>query len=73
MTSRNGKVPPDEAAERVDRLKPGGGITPESNEWLQRRTAGFQHATAGRGQPLTYGTGKAPADKPKKGKPKSEA
>lgn len=70
MSSSNGKPPPDETSERVGRLTPGGGITPEAAEFLQRRTEGFQRATSGRGQPLTYGTGKPPSDKPKKGQTK---
>jgi hypothetical protein len=66
MSARNGGGPPEDAADRVGRLKPGGGITPEAHEFLQRRTEGFQQATSGRGQPLTYGTGKPPAAKSKK-------
>lgn len=67
MSAANGKGPPEDVAERVGRLKPGGGITDETAEFLQRRTEGFQRATSGRGQPLTYGSGKEPPAKAKKG------
>jgi hypothetical protein len=60
MSSRNGSTPPDDLGKRADRLTPGGGISPETTEFLERRTEGFQRALNRKGLPLTWGTGKPP-------------
>lgn len=60
MSKRNG-TPPEPT--RADRLKPGGGITPEAEEWLERRSAAFRTFTQRKGMPLTFGTGVKPEPK----------
>lgn len=67
MSVRNGKQSDEPVEDRLAQLKPGGGIGPEQTAFLQARTEGFQRATSGKGQPLTYGTGKPRSDTPKKG------
>lgn len=56
MTATNGKAQED-VASRLDRVKPGSRLTPETEAWLERRTLAFQQATSGRGRPVTYGAG----------------
>lgn len=66
MGSRNGSETPPADDRRGSPAKGEGNLSAETVAMLQRRTEGFQRATSGKGQPLTYGTGAPPKDPPKR-------
>jgi hypothetical protein len=53
--SNGTKVPATAAVDKLAKLKPGGGISPESAKFLEERTAKFQRMTQGRGKAQVYG------------------